>query len=98
MKRARANLHDVAYDHKSRPCQQVDRMFYDAMRCSGVGVVEAKTLYCALYRHGRHWKFRKKTEESRATAVDPGEVDAIQQWVRQNDPTLDQIDSRAAAR
>ncbi len=31
-------LHDVAYDQKSRPWQQVDRMFYDAMRCSGVGV------------------------------------------------------------
>src|SRR6266498_3307510 len=53
-------LHDVAYDQKTRPWQQVDRMFYDAMRCSGVGAVEAKTFYYALYRHGRHWKFKKK--------------------------------------
>jgi hypothetical protein len=89
-------LHDVAYDQKSRPWQQVDRMFYDAMRCSGVGSVQAKTFYYALYRHGRHWK--RKKEEPRATAVDPAEVDAIQDWVRQNDPSLDQIDSRAAAR
>jgi hypothetical protein len=27
-------------------------MFCDAMRGSGVGAVEAKTLYFALYRHG----------------------------------------------
>jgi Protein of unknown function (DUF1353) len=92
-------LHDVAYDQKSRPWQQVDRMFYDAMRCSGVGAVEAKTFYYALYRHGRHWKLKKNTEEeSRSTEVNPAEVDAIQQWIRQTDPTLDQIDSRAAAR
>jgi len=89
-------LHDVAYDQKTRPWQQVDRMFYDAMRCSGVGSVQAKTFYYALYRHGRHWK--RKKEEPRPTAVDPAEVDAIQDWVRQNDPSLDQIDSRAASR
>jgi hypothetical protein len=52
----------------------------------------------ALYRHGRHRKFKKKPEESRETALNPAEVDAIQQWIRQNNPTLDQIDSRAAAR
>jgi hypothetical protein len=92
-------LHDVAYDQKTRPWQQVDRMFYDAMRCSGVGVVEAKTMYYALYRHGRHWKSQKRPEDqSRSTVVNPGEVDAIQQWIRQTDPTLDQIDSRAASR
>jgi Protein of unknown function (DUF1353) len=91
-------LHDVAYDQKTRPWQQVDRMFYDAMRCSGVGAIEAKTFYFALYRHGRHWKFKKKAEESRETALNPAEVDAIQQWIRQNNPTLDQIDSRADAK
>jgi len=91
-------LHDVAYDQKSRPWQEVDRMFYDAMRCSGVGVVEAKTFYYALYRHGRHWKFKDKPEELRATAVNPAEVDAIQQWIRQNNPNLDQIESRAETR
>ena len=91
-------LHDVAYDQKSRPWQQVDRMFYDAMRCSGVGSVEAKTFYYALYRHGRHWKFKKKPEESRDTAVNPAEVDTIQQWIKQNNPTLDQIETRADAK
>ena len=92
-------LHDVAYDQQTRPWQQVDRMFYDAMRCSGVGAVQAKTFYYALYRHGRHWKSAKKrpVEDSRSTAVNPAEVDAIQDWIRQTDPTLDQIDTRAAS-
>ncbi len=28
-------LHDVSYDEKTRPWKQCDRMFYNAMRCSG---------------------------------------------------------------
>ena len=35
-------LHDVAYENKSRPWQEVDRMFYNAMRCSGVSPVQAR--------------------------------------------------------
>jgi hypothetical protein len=85
-------LHDVAYDQKSRPWQQVDRMFYDAMRCSGVGVVEAKTFYYALYHRGRHWKFKRPTEETRTTTITPAEVDAIQQWIKESNPSLDQIE------
>jgi hypothetical protein len=53
---------DVAYDQKSRPWQQVDRLLDDGMRCGGGGgAVEAKTFYYALYRHGRHWKFRRNS-------------------------------------
>jgi hypothetical protein len=103
-------LHDVAYDQKNRPPPEVDRMFYNAMRCSGVGAVEAKTMYYALLRFGRHWKFTVKKakpvlpdssrdllnpQEPRSTTLDPNEVGAIQQWIRQNNPTLDQIESRA---
>jgi hypothetical protein len=50
-------LHDVAYGDKKRPWQDCDRMFYYAMRCSGVSAVEAKTMFYALYRFGHHWKF-----------------------------------------
>lgn len=97
-------LHDVAYDLHSRPWQDADRMFYHAMRCIGVGAIEAKTMYYSLVRFGRHWKFSTKkaaaaepgdAEAARPSAVNPGEVDAIEQWIRQNDPSLEQIDSRA---
>jgi hypothetical protein len=50
-------LHDVAYGARKRPWQDCDRMFYNAMRCSGVSAVEAKTMYYALYKFGDHWKF-----------------------------------------
>lgn len=49
-------LHDVAYDRKDRPWDAVDRMFYNAMRCSGVGAVEAGTMYYSLLKFGHHWK------------------------------------------
>jgi len=101
-------LHDVAYDQKNKPPAVVDRMFYNAMRCSGVGAVEAKTMYYSLLRFGRHWKFSVKKakpvlpdssgellREPRSTTLDPGEVGAIERWIRQNDPSLDQIESRA---
>ncbi len=53
-------LHDVSYDRQDRPPQECDRMFYDAMRCSGVGALEAKTMYYALLRFGWHWDFSIK--------------------------------------
>src|SRR5216684_8545244 len=58
-------LHDVAYGQHNRPWQDCDRMFYNAMRCSGVSAVEAKTMFYALCRFGHHWKFSIK----RAKAV-----------------------------
>src|ERR1043166_1667180 len=50
-------LHDVAYGAKKRPWQDCDRMFYYAMRCSGVSATEAKTMYYTLFKFGHHWKF-----------------------------------------
>lgn len=35
-------LHDVAYDEQTRSWEDADRMFYNAMRCSGVGAVNGK--------------------------------------------------------
>ncbi len=107
-------LHDVAYEKQNRPPAECDRMFYNAMRCSGVGAVEAKTMYYALLRFGRHWKFsvkkakRAKPHEiaaaeeqnsaapaERATAINPDDVNAIRDWVRKNEPSVEQIESRA---
>ena len=50
-------LHDVAYGEHKRPWQDCDRMFYYAMRCSGVNAVEAKTMFYAVYKFAHHWKF-----------------------------------------
>jgi hypothetical protein len=63
-------LHDVAYDQKNHPPQEADRMFYNAMRCSGVGAIEAKTMFYSLYRFGRHGAFAIK----KAKRVKPSEL------------------------
>lgn len=99
-------LHDVAYDEQARPWKQCDRMFYNAMRCSGVGATEAKTMYYALYRHGRHWKRPHFLPDSaiavdevvpRATAVTEQEdVAAARDWIENAKPSLAQIEARAS--
>ena len=99
-------LHDVAYDQKTRPWKLCDRMFYNAMRCSGVAATEAKTMYYALYRHGRHWKrphflpgaaVAEDEVVPRAIAVDEQEdIAATRDWIENARPSLSQIEARAA--
>ena len=90
-------LHDVAYEQQTRPWQDVDRMFYNAMRCSGVGAVTAKTMYYTLVRHGRHWKHpRDKPTPAPAAQPPASNPDDIQKWIQANDPSLEQIEARAS--
>ena len=103
-------LHDVAYGEHKRPWQDCDRMFYYAMRCSGVGATEAKTMYYALYKFGHHWKFPIKRakpvkyegalvargeEIPRAVPVDPAQITQARTWISNTDPSLEQIEQRA---
>jgi hypothetical protein len=72
-------------------------MFYNAMRCSGVGAVTAKTMYYTLVRHGRHWKHPKGegTNDAVEERPAPAEADEIQKWIQANDPSIEQIEARA---
>ena len=106
-------LHDVAYEQKKRPPKECDRMFYNAMRCSGVGAVEAKTMYYSLLRFGNHWKFpikrakkpkqkdlerhARELEEQypKATPADAQDIEGARDWIRGNDPSLEEIEQRA---
>src|SRR6266567_2358637 len=105
-------LHDVAYGQHDRPWQDCDRMFYNAMRCSGVSAVEAKTMFYALYRFGHHWKFPIKRakpvkfkgtmvargeEIPRAIPVNENELGDAREWIRRAEPSLEQIEQRADA-
>ena len=107
-------LHDVAYEQRKRPWQDCDRMFYNAMRCSGVSAIESKTMYYSLVRFGHHWRFPIKrakrvkpselTEQvvpeqeehyPRALPVDSNDINATREWIRGNDPSLQEIEQRA---
>jgi hypothetical protein len=79
-------------------------MFYNAMRCSGVGATEAKTMYYALYRHGRHWKHlrglagaiaRDEQTIPRALPVSEEEIQDTRSWIENANPSLEQIEARA---
>jgi uncharacterized protein DUF1353 len=97
-------LHDVAYEQHNRPWADCDRMFYNAMRCSGVSAVEAGTMYYALRKFGRHWKAPKAEpvkvgEEivARAEPVNQGDINTTRDWIRNSDPSMQQIEQRADA-
>lgn len=104
-------LHDVAYDQRTRTWQECDRMFYNAMRCSGVGATEAKMMFYGLYRFGHHGTFKEAQREReqqklasagtntipRAIPVSEAEIDAMRNWIRQSDPSIEQIEQRADA-
>src|SRR6266571_4679768 len=105
-------LHDVAYDEHNRPWQDCDRMFYNAMRCSGVNSVEAKTMFYALCRFGHHWRFPIKRakpvkfegtmvargeEIPRAIPVNENELGDAREWIRRAEPSLEEIEQRADA-
>ena len=103
-------LHDVAYDQRTRTWQECDRMYYNAMRCSGVSALEAKTMFYSLYRFGRHGVFAKEKKKEakpsetvaqteqlpRAIPVSAAEIDATRDWIRGNDPSLEEIEARAS--
>jgi hypothetical protein len=103
-------LHDVAYTIQNRPPRDCDRMFYTAMRCSGVGPVEAKTMYYALLRFGWHWNFAVKRAKpvkvdrklvARAqpkapvTVAAQQEIEGVRDWIQQSRPSVEQVEHRA---
>ncbi len=106
-------LHDVAYTMQNRPARDCDRMFYHAMRCSGVSAVEAKTMYYALIRFVWHWDFSVKKAKpvkvgrkmvARAQPKPPvtvaaqQEIQGVRDWIRRSEPSVDQIEQRAESK
>ncbi len=58
-------LHDVAYEQKNRPHEVCDRMFYNAMRCSGAPLESAES------GAGKSWR-RDRCAGRGSAAGDPG--------------------------
>ena len=48
-------IHDVYCVTQSKPHKQVHKMFYNAMRCDGVGRFKAKAMYLAVKIGGPTW-------------------------------------------
>lgn len=54
-------VHDAACEARDRPWRAVHRMFYEACRCGGVGAVQAKTMYYAVFHFGPRWRVERRT-------------------------------------
>ncbi len=80
-------VHDAGCCAKTRPWQEVHRMFYEAMRCSGVGWVKAKTMYLAVWAMGPRWtKLNSSMPKDCLLAAPSGTPPAMQSFML---PTTD---------
>lgn len=78
-------IHDVACDEERRPWRDVHRVFYDAMRCSGVSKPDADLMYFAVYHFGPRWLL-KNPATLYGMGVDPNEVKEV---TRQRTPPFE---------
>jgi hypothetical protein len=95
-------FHDVACDQRTAHWQDVHRMFYNGMRCSGVSDKKAKVMYAAVYRFGPRWAVPGSDAGPGALAAplvssvrrNPthSEAQRVEDWVQANSPSLEQIE------
>src|ERR1700686_2385424 len=80
--REAAIVHDAGCCAKMQPWQDVDHMFYNAMRCSGVGWLQAKVMFYAVWAGGPRWTTANPTmprECKIAQSAGPGFVSRLWQ-------------------
>lgn len=104
----RANL---VFDYQSKsmahPWREVHRMYFDALRTKGVPSVDAKQIYAAVYATGPRWETRDsscfRTCHSNLLTlawkpqVEPEIVRPVLEWIRAQDPDIEQIERRLNA-
>jgi hypothetical protein len=85
-------VHDVACVDRTRPWKQVHRMFYEACRCNRTNVVQAKTMYYAVYHFGPRWRVDgRMLLAATPPPPSPRQVAAIVGWFREHDVDADDI-------
>lgn len=85
-------VHDVACVDRTRPWRQVHRMFYEACRCNRANVVQAKTMYYAVYHFGPRWRVGGRAFLPAVTVPpSPRQVTAIARWFRTHNVDADEI-------
>ena len=97
----------IVHDHyciaKTRPWQDVHRMFYEAMRCSGTGAARAKIMYYSVYRFGPRWPSLEEGLEAAPPAAFLSDAEAPSlaadaEAIHVQDLDLDEIEALADAR
>ena len=100
--RKTAVVYDYAAKHQARHWQDAQRMFYEASITEGVLQIEAKVMFMLLSAAGTRWEIRDTgtcfsqchtgdTELVWRPVIDDDPVIALASWVRQDDPSLEEI-------
>lgn len=100
--RKAALVYDYAAKSKQRSWDESQQMFYDALLAEGVIPIEAKVMYMLLNATGPRWVIKGSTDcygrcHSRdadlqwSPRVHDDDVVALINWVRSEDPSLDEI-------
>lgn len=105
--RKSAVVYDYATQSMKEPWREAQTMFYEAAIAEGVMPAEAKAMYLVLQAQGSRWEVpgsrcygscHGKTEKLiwRPMADDARLVDLLN-WVRANDPSLEDVERRSKA-
>jgi hypothetical protein len=87
-------VHDVACVDRVRPWRQVHRMYYEACRCGRTNVVQAKTMYYAVYHFGPRWRLvGRSLRDETPPAPSAAEARRIARWFATHEIDADAIPS-----
>ena len=79
--REAAVVHDAACCGQMQPWEDVHHMFYNAMRCSGVGEGKAKTMFWAVWSFGPRWTHLNTSMPAECKLAQPsGTPQALHSW------------------
>lgn len=106
--RKTAVVYDYAAKAQSKSWQDAQRMFYEGSIVEGILPIEAKVMYMLLNAAGSRWEVRETstcfshchTGESELIwrpVVDDEPIVALASWVRQEDPSLEDVEQRVSA-
>lgn len=96
-------VHDYFCDQKTEAWLDVHRMFYAAMIAGGVGELEAKVFYAAVYSGGPRWKIivtknlegsDEKFIASQITSVPVQVQQKTTSWILSENPSIEAIEQR----
>lgn len=86
-------VHDVACEERRAAWQDVHRMFYDACRCGGVGIVQAKLMYWAVYHRGPRWGEGLASTAAAAKPLTAEQLDAAESYINWQNPSLEELEA-----
>lgn len=89
--RSASVFHDVACRQRIGKWYEAHRMFYYAMRCSGVRELKAKIMFAAVYHYGPRWIDKLVSFSMNQPTLE--EANKLVDYITMNNPSIEQIQS-----